>query len=354
MSHENYQPLVELTRGSIVESVHFGALVVVDAAGQVLAGWGDPQTTTFLRSSAKPFQALPFVEAGGVEHFGLSEKELAVMCASHTGTDEHVATVQGMQAKIGVSEADLLCGTHTPGDEETAKALLLRGEAPTPLRHNCSGKHSGMLGQARLHNLPTADYINPDHPIQQTILKTFAEMCGLLPEEVVVGTDGCSAPNFAVPLYNAAYAFARLADPQALSGGRSRALRSIFKAMAAYPEMIAGPDRFDTRLMAAFGGRLVSKGGAEGYQGMALAPGLLDKTSPGLGVAFKISDGDLSDRARPVVALEILRQLGILTDELAAGLSMYLPRPLYNWRKLEVGFIRPCFILEKRPIYYGA
>jgi len=354
MPHENYQPMVEVTRGSIVESVHFGALAVVDARGQALNSWGDPQTITFLRSSAKPFQALPFVEAGGVEHFDLTEKELAVMCASHIGTDEHVATVAGMQHKFGVTESNLLCGTHTPADEATARALLLKGEAPTPLRHNCSGKHTGMLGAAVMRSLPVEDYINPDHPVQQSILKAFAEMCCLLPEEVELGTDGCSAPNFAVPLYNAACAFARLADPHDVPARRAKALRHIFRAMAAYPEMIAGEGQFDTRLMKVSGGQILSKGGAEGYQAVALAPGLLGKGHPGVGIALKISDGDAANRARPLVTLEILRQLGALNEDQLAALSMYRPRPIYNWRKLEVGLIRPCFILEKRPVYYGA
>jgi L-asparaginase II len=354
MPHENYQPLVEVTRGSIVESVHFGALAVVDAQGQALHSWGDPQTITFLRSSAKPFQALPFVEMGGVEHFNLTDKELAVMCASHIGTDEHVATVAGMQQKIGVTESNLLCGTHTPAHEPTARALLLRGEEPTPNRHNCSGKHTGMLGQAMLRSLPLEDYINPDHPIQQSILHAFSEMCGLLPEEVEVGIDGCSAPNFAVPLFNAAYAFARLADPHGLPARRAKALRHIFRAMGAYPEMIAGEGQFDTRLMQVTGGKIVSKGGAEGYQAVALAPGLLGKGQPGVGIVLKISDGDATNRARPLVTVEILRQMGALTEDQVASLAMYRPRPIYNWRKLEVGLIRPCFMLEKRPVYYGA
>lgn len=354
MPHENYQPLVEVTRGSIVESVHFGALVVVDSTGEVLASWGDPQTTTFLRSSAKPFQAVPFVEAGGMEHFNLSERELALMCASHSGTDEHAAVVRGMQQKIGVAESDLMCGTQVPSHEPTAEALLLKGEKPTPNRHNCSGKHTGMLGQAKMRRLPTEDYVNPTHPIQQTILNAFAEMCSLLPEEVVVGIDGCSAPNFAVPLYNAALAFARLADPEDLPERRAASLGRIFHAMAAFPDMVAGPGRFDTRLMESAGGSIVSKGGAEGYQGMALAPGLIGQGTPGVGIAFKVSDGDYPDRARPLVSLEILRQLGALSDSQAAALSMYQPRPIYNFRKLEVGYIRTCFMLEKRPVYYGA
>jgi L-asparaginase II len=265
MEYENYVPLVEVTRGAIVECVLFGAAVVVDAQGNLLAAVGDPQTTTFLRSSAKPFQALPFVEMGGVDHFGLSPRELALMCASHHGTDDHVAVLAGMQAKIGISEADLMCGTHPPSDSITWKAMILRGEEPTPRRHNCSGKHTGMLGQAVLRGLPTTNYFLPNHPVQQTILQTFAEMTGMEPERVIQGIDGCSVPTFAVPLYNAALGFARLADPAGLPEPRAHALRQIFAAMPAHPDMVAGPGAFDTMLMLAGRGKILVKGGAEGY-----------------------------------------------------------------------------------------
>jgi L-asparaginase II len=343
MTFENYVPVVEVTRGSIVESVHFGVAVVVDAAGQVLAAVGDPQTRAFLRSTAKPFQALPFVEMGGVERFNLTDRELALMCASHHGTDEHVRVVTGMQEKIGIDESDMLCGAHEPGDKATWKAMVLRGEQPTPRRHNCSGKHTGMLAQAVMRGLPKADYINPQHPVQQTILRTFAEMTGVEAGHVVVGIDGCSVPTFAIPLYNTALGFARIADSSQLPERRANALRHIFHAMSTYPEMIAGPDGFDTVLMQAGPGKFVSKGGAEGYQGIAVAPGVLGQNSPGLGIAFKISDGDGYGRARPVVALALLKQLGLLTATEIESLVKFDRRKLYNYRNLEIGEIRPCF-----------
>ncbi len=343
MTYENYVPVVEVTRGPIVESVHFGAAVVVDAAGQVLAAVGDPQTRAYLRSSAKPFQALPFVEMGGVERFNLSDRELALMCASHHGTDEHVRVVTGMQEKIGIEESDMLCGSHEPADKATWRAMVLRGEQPTPRRHNCSGKHTGMLAHAVMRGFPKADYINPQHPIQQTILQTFAEMTGMEAGQVVVGIDGCSVPTFAIPLYNTALGFARVADPSRLPERRANALRHIFHAMSTFPEMISGPDGFDTVLMQAGAGKIVSKGGAEGYQGIAVAPGALSPNSPGLGIAFKISDGDGSDRARPMVALALLKQLGLLSATEVERMAKFDQRKLYNFRRLEVGEIRPCF-----------
>jgi L-asparaginase II len=341
----SYLPVVELTRGPIVESIHFGAVAAVDVNGNLVASFGDADTVTFLRSSAKPFQALPFIELGGDQVFGLTEREVALMCASHSGTDEHVLVVQGMQRKIGISEKNLMCGTHPPTYQATAKAMLLRGEEPTPNRHNCSGKHTGMLAHALLRKLPLEDYININHPVQQTILKTFAEMCGLPTDKVVLGTDGCSAPNFAIPLRNAALGYARLCDPSQLSPERATACRRITHAMTSNPDMVGGPGRFDTVIMGLASGRLLSKAGAEGYQGIGIMPGALGPGSPALGIAFKISDGDAGGRARPCVAIEVLRQLGAISQREVDALATFGPQRLYNYRKLQVGEMRPSFEL---------
>lgn len=338
----SYQPVFELTRGGIVESIHFGAFAVVDAHGNLLASAGDPNLVTFLRSSAKPFQALPFIERGGHEQFGFTPKEIALMCASHSGTDEHVETIQAMQSKIGVGAEDLLCGMHDPMHQPTRDAMLLRGEQTSPYRHNCSGKHTGMLAHARLRGLPTANYLDFDHPVQESILQAFAEMCGIPAGKVELGIDGCSAPNFAIPLYNAAYGFARLCDPFALEPKRAAACRVITSAMMAHPQMVAGPDRFDTLLMQAAAGKIAAKGGAEGCQAVGVLPGVLSPDSPGIGIAIKISDGDTNDRARTGVALSILKTLGALDDAQLVSLADYGPvKQLYNYRKLHIGESRP-------------
>ncbi len=348
MKYSNYQPMIEVTRGPIVECVHWGALTVVDAAGRVVASFGDPDTVTFLRSSAKPFQALPFVERGGPQAYGFTDRELALTCASHSGTDEHVRVAQGMQAKIGVSESDLMCGVHLPMHEATAFRLIREGVDPTPNRHNCSGKHTGMLAHALLRQLPKADYINFNHPIQISILETFAEMCGLEKEEVVLGVDGCSAPNFAVPLRSAAFGYARLADPSGLPDSRAEAVDLIWRAMTSHPDMVGGPARFDTRLMEITGGKLLAKSGAEGYHGLALRPGALGPGSPAFGIALKIADGDAAGRANSCAVLELLRQLGALDDAQMAELSEYHAHPLYNYRHIHVGSVRPVFTVEKQ------
>jgi L-asparaginase II len=347
MSISPYLPIFELTRGDLVESIHYGAVAVVDSHGALLASYGDPETVTYLRSSAKPLQALAFIEAGGADKFDLSLREIAIMCASHSGTNEHVAVLAGIQKKIGVSQDDLLCGVHPPSDKSTAETLFLQGEQPTPNRHNCSGKHTGMLAYARFLDLPIEDYINPQHPIQKQILQTFSEMCGMEPESVAIGTDGCSAPNFSIPLKNAALGLARLCDPKDLSASRAKACRTITQAMIAHPEMIAGPGKFDTRLIGAARGQLISKGGAEGYQVIGLQPGAMGEGSPGIGIAFKISDGDLRSRARPAITLEILRQLGLQNPPLFESLADLGPSfPIYNFRELQVGAAYPVFKLK--------
>ncbi len=249
-----------------------------------------------------------------------------------------------MQAKIGITQNNLQCGVHRPTDSETAKMMLLKGEDPTPNRHNCSGKHTGMLAYAQMKDQPIQDYLDPQHPLQQEILLTFCEMCDLEIEGVALGTDGCSAPNFATPMWNAAVGFARLVDPWELTPKRAAACEQITAAMTSYPEMIAGPGKFDTRLMAATGGKIVSKGGAEGYQAIGIKPGVLGSDSPGIGIAIKISDGDVTGRARPLVALEILTKLGVLTTTEAESLADLGPKiSLINWRKILVGAARPLF-----------
>lgn len=347
MPASTYLPLFELTRGDTLESLHFGAIAIVDVDGRLVANHGDPRAVSFLRSTAKPFQALPLLENGGAETYELSPSEIALICASHSGTDDHIKTLLSIQQKSEVAESDLMCGTHPPMHAETAEAMRQRGEAPTQNRHNCSGKHTGMLAFARMLNWPTADYLEPSHPVQEAILQAFAEMCDLSADQVSLGVDGCSAPNFAAPLTSAALAYARLCDPSGLSPARAQACRKITAAMTSHPEMVAGPRRFDTRLMAATGGRIVAKGGAEGYQGIGLLPDALSPGSPALGIAIKISDGDLKGRVRPAVVLEILRQLGALSASEMETLADYGPiTPVYNWRQLEVGQARPNIALS--------
>lgn len=333
--------MIEVYRGEWLESQHFGALALADIDGKLHAAWGDAQLVTFLRSTAKPLQALPVLESGAASSFGFTPKQIALMCASHAGTDDHAHTAASIQAAVGVQESDLLCGTHPPTDPVTAQQLLCAGEAPGPNRHNCSGKHSGMLALARILDAPIADYVDPQHPVQQRILQTLSEMTDLPAEAITLGVDGCSAPVFALPLRNTAMAYARLADPSGLPPARQAACQQIFAAMNAHPEMVAGAGFFDTKLMRTIGGNLISKMGAEGYYGLALAPGALGHGSPALGLALKIADGDAAKRARALAALTALQTLGGLNAAQRQALSGFGPRPITNWRGLRVGDLRP-------------
>lgn len=354
-----YVPMVELTRGRVVESLHFGAIAVVDASGKRLAAAGDPGLVTFLRSSAKPFQAMPTVESGAAEDLALSDREVAIMCASHLGRDAQVEAVTALLQKAGARETDLLCGTHPVGDPQVAERLLRQRKEPTPLRHNCSGKHAGMLAYSRFHWGKTTSpaghsYVDPHNPLQEEIRQTVAQMCGLSDQAVEMGIDGCSAPNFAVPLEAAALGMARLMDPRELPPRRAEACARITRAMTSYPEMIRGAGHFDTEFMRAGGGGWVAKSGAEGYLLIGVRAGRRGDP-PGVGIAIKISDGDRAERksalgeaearARPMVALEAMRQLGLITAAEREGLAAFGPRPIRNWRDIEVGEIRPAFRL---------
>jgi L-asparaginase II len=357
MDPSQYEPLLEVWRGGIVESLHQGAIAVVDPHNELIGWVGDPELVTYLRSTAKPFQALPFVELGGVQAFHLTERELAILCASHDGTDEHVAVLEGVQKKIGVSENDLQCGVHLPYSKPTQKQLARQGLDPTPNRHNCSGKHTGMLALARLLGAPRETYLENDHPVQKLILKTFGEMVDVPVGQIVLGIDGCSAPVFAVPLRNAALGLARLADPSGLEEARHKAIHAIIHAMQANPDMVSGPGGFDTIFMTVMHGKAFSKGGAEGFLGLGLLPGLLPNAGQALGIAIKVADGDISGNFRPgantsegrvrsITAIETLRQLGALSPEEEQGLAAFAARPQFNWRKIEVGKYRLVFKLH--------
>jgi L-asparaginase II len=349
------QPLFEVTRGRIVESVHYGSIAVVDTNGKLLSSYGDPHAVTFLRSSAKPFQALPFVERGGAEHFGFTQRELSLGCASHNGSALHVQTVQAMQKKVGIEESHLQCGTHMPDDVDEFRSMIVNDRKPTPNYNNCSGKHTAMLAHAKMRGLPLENYLELNHPIQQDILATFAEMCLFPVAEVELGTDGCSAPNFALPLFNAALGMARLCDPRELSSARADACRKITSAMSAYPEMVSGYGEFDEQLMRVGEGRIVCKRGAEGYQIVGVMPGVISADSAGVGIAFKVSDGDAShksdtlessNRVRPAVTIEILRQLGAISSKQEQALAGFGPvKSIQNHRGIVTGQTRPVFEL---------
>ena len=306
-----------------------------------MARLGDPGTPTFLRSAAKPFQALPLVLAGGIERFGLDDADLALICASHGGTPEHVRRAGSLLERGGFGVGDLQCGAHPPMDRESAARLQLQGVEPSPLHNNCSGKHAGMLLACRLLGLPTDSYLSPEHPLQTSVLEHLARLCGAPAETIGIGIDGCSVPTYHLPVEAAARAYAVLAHPRGarVAPDLAAALERIVAAMGKAPEMVAGPGRFTTRLIAAAGGRVVGKEGAEGFYGLAV------RGPVALGIAVKIADG--GERCRDGVVLDLLRQLGSLAGaELAELSDLYRPE-LLNHRGMRVGEIVPEVELEE-------
>jgi L-asparaginase II len=339
-------PLVETIRGEVVEAVHRGALAIMDRDGHLIAHVGNPDLVVLMRSSAKPFQLLPLIESGAVERLGLTERELAVMAASHSGSQAHVTTVAGILEKLGLDESALLCGTHTPIDRSMAESLIRADASPSPLHNNCSGKHAGMLAYAVSRGWPTDDYTDPMHPVQKEILQALAEMADCPINEIHVAVDGCSVPVFGLELRHAALAYARLADPAGLPEPRRQACRRIVAAMTAYPGMVAGDGRFDTVLMQAGAGGIVAKGGAEGYQGIGILSQMRGG-GVGLGLALKIEDGN-GRRAVAPAALEALRQIEVLEHvepSALRALDSFGPRILYNHREMAVGRLASVFQL---------
>lgn len=338
-----FAPVARLVRNQLPESWHLGAAAVVTPRGELVARLGDPRLPVYLRSSAKPFQVQPLLAAGGEARFALDDADLALICASHSGTEEHAARALKLLARGGFGVEDLLCGAHPPLDPEVAAALAARGPAagrPTPLHNNCSGKHAGMLLACRLLALPTADYVDLEHPLQRRIHAVLAEVTGLEEREILAGIDGCSAPAFHLSLAAGARAYAALADPTGagLRGELAHGLSRAADAMAAAPGMVAGPGRFTTALMQETGGRVIGKEGAEGVYGLAI------RGPVALGVLLKIADG--GERARDAVVLELLAQLGAVSGEELGRLARFRRVPQRNHRGIPVGEIEPDLELE--------
>lgn len=336
--------LVEVTRGVLVEARHRGSIVVLNAAGDLVASAGDTEAHTWYRSAAKPFQTIPLISSGAADHFQLTPPELAVITGSHSGEDRHLAAVNSILNKSGLTTAALQCGAHAPFDEAAASALSSAGQSPQPLHNNCSGKHAGMLALAKYLRAPLESYRDPQHPVQQQIRVTLARFADVPVDEIAIGIDGCSAPVFGLSLSAMARSYAQLVGWQhtdiAEDERLSKAAARVVQAMTGFPEMVGGSrNRLDTDLMRAARGQIVSKVGAEGVQLLGVLPS--ERYPEGLGIAIKIEDGD-TRRARNPVVIETLRQLGLLDDEQLSALACYARATVFNHRQLAVGEVRPC------------
>jgi L-asparaginase II len=328
--------IVRICRGSITESIHRVHLAVVNAQGALLHGAGDPQLLTFARSTAKLIQALPVIESGAAEHFGLQDAEISLCCASHNGEAEHASTAQGILGKLGFHHEYLQCGAHEPYHAPTAKAMRERGEAPTTLHNNCSGKHSGMLALCAHLGASPDTYMSIQHPVQQLMLEAVCAMSDMPKPQMQLGIDGCGVPVFGMPINHLALAFARLGRPDGVPQKRANACQRIVAAVRKYPQFLAGSDRFDTRLIEVTSGRIIGKMGAEGIFALTIP-------EQGLGFVLKIEDGN--QRAMYPAVVEALKQLSLLSESEISELASFHAPTVHNWQGTEVGIIRPDFQL---------
>jgi L-asparaginase II len=342
---------VEQLRGGVVEAWHDVHVAVVDAGGRLVARAGDPDLVTYWRSAAKPFQALPLVQDGVVDRFGITAEELALCCASHSSEPGHVELVRDFLARIECSERDLLCGPHPPLSERVAQDYQTRGVRLTAIYSNCSGKHTGMLALARHHGWPTAFYTRLEHPVQQRCLEEVSRWTELPVAAIRTAVDGCGVVCYGLPLRNMARAYGRLGNAEvgmrnAESPGGRRAANApaspfrtpnsafrIVEAMLRHPELIAGEGRPCTEIMRAHPGRVIAKVGAEGVYCALL-------TGEGLGVALKVADGHGVAAALALAA--VLDELGLRPRP-----ASLVARPNVNTRGETVGELRVNGGLEK-------
>lgn len=322
------------TRGTAgrgaVECVHYGSVAIVDREGKVVAGVGDPGGINFSRSTLKPLQALPFVEDGGMGRFGFGSHELALLCSSHNGETVHVNIVQSILDRVGARVADLQCGAHAPRYFAATATPCPPALPISPLHHNCSGKHSGFLAYCRLHDHRLLDYLDPDSPLQVRIRNTVQAFSP--GQTLVAGTDGCSAPNFALPLRRIAQIYCRIACEDAPS------LRALYFAMTRHPDLVSGTARTDLALMQTGAGDWLCKIGADGIQAIGVR-------SKGLGIAVRIAGGDTP--ALHVATVDVLHQIGLLEDPARTPLGPHFRPAMHNARGMETGRFVPLFTLPR-------
>jgi len=343
--------LAQAWRGDMVESLHRGAYAVMDAAGALVASAGDIARPVFPRSAIKLLQALPLVESGAAERYGLDDEELALACASHGGQPEHARTAASMLAKVGLDEQVLECGAHWPYHDASTRALAAAGGTPGALHNNCSGKHAGFVclgclmaaAEGRDARAFLAGYVKPEHPVMREVGAAIESTTGWRLASAPRGTDGCSIPTYAIPLTHLAHAFARMATGQGLAPARAAAAERLRAAVAKAPFMVAGSGRFDTRVMQAFGERVFCKVGAEGVYCAALP-------EAGIGIAIKMDDGNTSRACEVVMAALLEAWLAPRADDERALLASLANVVLRNWRGIEVGRLVTHEVLQRGAI----
>lgn len=319
--------LVEVMRGTIVESSHAGAIAIGNAEGRLLLALGDVERPVFPRSAVKALQAIPLVESGAADAFGFGDDELAVACASHSGDRVHVEAVRSLLARAGIDESYLACGAHWPVSDKATRELMQAGRSPQAIHNNCSGKHAGMLAACVHLGLDPRGYERPDHDLQVMIARIISETCGVRLDRDGMGIDGCSVPTWSLPLSALARGFARFGTGTGLAPARASAAQRLRDACFASPLLVAGEGRIDTIVMRALAPTVFVKSGAEGVHCAAL-PGL------GLGLALKVDDGTKRGAERALG-----EALAALVPQARAVLADQLDGEILNWRGVSVGRI---------------
>ncbi|MBL4804711.1 MAG: asparaginase [Alphaproteobacteria bacterium] len=329
MSQQKPPIKVNYYRGETVESSHIVHCMIMDRDGNTIGSWGNEDRLISPRSTLKALQAIPFVESGAVDAFGLGEEEIALACASHNAEKTHMDKVAAWLDKIGLSENDLQCGGHLSLSRERRHEMIRNDEKMNGLHSDCSGKHAGMLSAAVHIGAPIENYLDLEHPVQKQIYKTISEMADYDLGSTASGTDGCSAPNPAIPLKNLALAFSRMLNLDALSPERAAACKRILDAKAKHPYLVAGKQRFDTTMMEVTNGKTLCKVGAEGNQ-MALIP------DQGIAIYIKTEDGTVDRAALPVLG-KILNDLDAIDKDASKAVEKYINPVPKNWKKVPVG-----------------
>ncbi|MDD3535932.1 MAG: asparaginase [Candidatus Cloacimonetes bacterium] len=318
------------TRGAVAECLHEVEAALVLPAGKLLAHYGDPGKYSYFRSSAKPIQALALFLSGAADHFGFTDAEIAIACASHFAEDFHLAAVRSILNKIGLSEAHLQCGASRSIKSEYAFAQAEAGVLPSAIQSDCSGKHAAMLATCVLKGYPLDSYLEPAHPLQMQMLRIISEVCAYPAVQIQIGIDGCGVPVFALPIFNMALGFARFASPEYLPEIYQEPAMRIFRAMNAFPQNVSGTGGFCSELMRATGGRLIGKAGAMGVYAIGI------KDQP-LGLALKVKDG--TPGISPVAAMEILLRHQLISDSEYEKLQHFHKPPILNTAGKQVGYI---------------
>lgn len=318
--------ITQIIRSGKVESFHVGYGVITNPQGHLVRSYGDVKYATYVRSSAKPLQGMAVIRSGAYADFGLTPRELAVICSSHSGEEQHTETVAQVFSKAGISPELLRCGAHPPIDKDSAKALQDQRIAVKQIHNNCSGKHAGMLATCVQLNLDPENYLDPQHPVQQYIYKIVREYCS--EESIHRGVDGCSAPVFFLPLEKVALAFARISQRE------TEECRLIYDAMTQNPHLVGGNGRFDTVLMESYPGRIISKGGAEAVS----AAGFIMPDGQVYGLAVKVLDGNY--RAIGQMVLSMLQDVGFIQGPVPETLGSWWQPELLNHAQRVVGTTR--------------